>query len=230
MEFDLERKPKRYYDAIVAADSEAFLRNASIWMMRDDVSRKQNQIALHHEWLATIGPLSCEPGEMIRERVSDNFDLRSTMMSPALYQHALDLNAGSKNMLISVAFAQMSPFIVTPEEFFIYSAMECSSDTVPIMCKQWDYAASREDHFLSRHSARRTFLSSESDMAMDGWMLFDMPMDELRALAKELYIGEIEEWERPLWITVRRPAEIRDHPKVQEVYFGSGKTFEKAKA
>ena len=25
-----------------------------------------------------------------------------------------------------------------------------------------------------------------------------------------------------------RPAEIRDHPKVQEVYFGSGKTFEKA--
>ena len=26
------------------------------------------------------------------------------------------------------------------------------------------------------------------------------------------------------------PAEIRDHPKVQEVYFGSGKTFEKAKA
>lgn len=27
-----------------------------------------------------------------------------------------------------------------------------------------------------------------------------------------------------------KPAEIRDHPKVQEVYFGSGKTFEKAKA
>ena len=27
-----------------------------------------------------------------------------------------------------------------------------------------------------------------------------------------------------------RPAEIRDHPKVQEVYFGTGKTFEKAKA
>ncbi len=27
-----------------------------------------------------------------------------------------------------------------------------------------------------------------------------------------------------------RPTEIRDHPKVQEVYFGSGKTFEKAKA
>ena len=26
------------------------------------------------------------------------------------------------------------------------------------------------------------------------------------------------------------PAEIRDHPKVQEVYFGSGKTFEKRKA
>ena len=26
-----------------------------------------------------------------------------------------------------------------------------------------------------------------------------------------------------------RPAEIRDHPKVQEVYFGSGKTFEKAR-
>ena len=26
-----------------------------------------------------------------------------------------------------------------------------------------------------------------------------------------------------------RPAEIRDHPKVQEVYFGSGKTFEKKK-
>ena len=26
-----------------------------------------------------------------------------------------------------------------------------------------------------------------------------------------------------------RPAEIRDHPKVQEVYFGSGKTFEKSK-
>ena len=26
------------------------------------------------------------------------------------------------------------------------------------------------------------------------------------------------------------PAEIRDHPKVQEVYFGSGKTFEKTKA
>ena len=24
-----------------------------------------------------------------------------------------------------------------------------------------------------------------------------------------------------------KPAEIRDHPKVQEVYFGSGKTFEK---
>jgi branched-chain amino acid transport system ATP-binding protein len=24
-----------------------------------------------------------------------------------------------------------------------------------------------------------------------------------------------------------QPAEIRDHPKVQEVYFGSGKTFEK---
>jgi branched-chain amino acid transport system ATP-binding protein len=24
-----------------------------------------------------------------------------------------------------------------------------------------------------------------------------------------------------------RPAEIRDHPKVQEVYFGSGKTFER---
>jgi len=27
-----------------------------------------------------------------------------------------------------------------------------------------------------------------------------------------------------------KPAEIRDHPKVQEVYFGSGKTFEKARA
>ncbi len=27
-----------------------------------------------------------------------------------------------------------------------------------------------------------------------------------------------------------KPAEIRDHPKVQEVYFGSGKTFEKSKA
>ncbi len=27
-----------------------------------------------------------------------------------------------------------------------------------------------------------------------------------------------------------RPAEIRDHPKVQEVYFGSGKTFERLKA
>jgi len=27
-----------------------------------------------------------------------------------------------------------------------------------------------------------------------------------------------------------KPAEIRDHPKVQEVYFGSGKTFEKLKA
>jgi branched-chain amino acid transport system ATP-binding protein len=27
-----------------------------------------------------------------------------------------------------------------------------------------------------------------------------------------------------------KPAEIRDHPKVQEVYFGSGKTFEKAGA
>ena len=27
-----------------------------------------------------------------------------------------------------------------------------------------------------------------------------------------------------------RPEEIRDHPKVQEVYFGSGKTFEKAKS
>jgi branched-chain amino acid transport system ATP-binding protein len=27
-----------------------------------------------------------------------------------------------------------------------------------------------------------------------------------------------------------RPAEIRDHPKVQEVYFGSGRTFEKVKA
>jgi len=26
-----------------------------------------------------------------------------------------------------------------------------------------------------------------------------------------------------------RPAEIRDHPKVQEVYFGSGRTFEKRK-
>jgi branched-chain amino acid transport system ATP-binding protein len=26
------------------------------------------------------------------------------------------------------------------------------------------------------------------------------------------------------------PAEIRDHPKVQEVYFGTGKTFEKSKA
>jgi branched-chain amino acid transport system ATP-binding protein len=24
-----------------------------------------------------------------------------------------------------------------------------------------------------------------------------------------------------------KPLEIRDHPKVQEVYFGSGKTFEK---
>jgi len=27
-----------------------------------------------------------------------------------------------------------------------------------------------------------------------------------------------------------KPAEIRDHPKVQEVYFGSGKTFEKKPA
>ena len=27
-----------------------------------------------------------------------------------------------------------------------------------------------------------------------------------------------------------RPAEIRDHPKVQEVYFGSGRTFERLKA
>jgi len=27
-----------------------------------------------------------------------------------------------------------------------------------------------------------------------------------------------------------KPAEIRDHPKVQEVYFGSGKTFEKKAA
>ncbi len=27
-----------------------------------------------------------------------------------------------------------------------------------------------------------------------------------------------------------KPAEIRDHPKVQEVYFGTGKTFEKARA
>jgi len=27
-----------------------------------------------------------------------------------------------------------------------------------------------------------------------------------------------------------KPAEIRDHPKVQEVYFGTGKTFEKEKA
>jgi len=27
-----------------------------------------------------------------------------------------------------------------------------------------------------------------------------------------------------------KPAEIRDHPKVQEVYFGSGKTFEKTAA
>jgi branched-chain amino acid transport system ATP-binding protein len=26
-----------------------------------------------------------------------------------------------------------------------------------------------------------------------------------------------------------KPLEIRDHPKVQEVYFGSGKTFEKLK-
>ena len=26
-----------------------------------------------------------------------------------------------------------------------------------------------------------------------------------------------------------KPAEIRDHPKVQEVYFGSGKTFEDKK-
>ena len=27
-----------------------------------------------------------------------------------------------------------------------------------------------------------------------------------------------------------KPTEIRDHPKVQEVYFGSGRTFEKRKA
>ena len=27
-----------------------------------------------------------------------------------------------------------------------------------------------------------------------------------------------------------KPAEIRDHAQVQAVYFGSGKTFEKAKA
>ena len=27
-----------------------------------------------------------------------------------------------------------------------------------------------------------------------------------------------------------KPAEIRDHPKVQEVYFGTGKTFEKKAA
>jgi branched-chain amino acid transport system ATP-binding protein len=27
-----------------------------------------------------------------------------------------------------------------------------------------------------------------------------------------------------------KPAEIRDHPKVQEVYFGTGRTFEKARA
>ena len=31
-----------------------------------------------------------------------------------------------------------------------------------------------------------------------------------------------------LLIAQGKPAEIRDHPKVQEVYFGSGKTFEKA--
>jgi branched-chain amino acid transport system ATP-binding protein len=30
-------------------------------------------------------------------------------------------------------------------------------------------------------------------------------------------------------IAAGRPAEIRDHPQVQEVYFGSGKTFEKAR-
>ena len=37
-----------------------------------------------------------------------------------------------------------------------------------------------------------------------------------RLLAKGLLVG--------IWVP---PQEIREHPKVQEVYFGSGKTFEK---